>query len=145
MRYAALLLCTSLALPSGARSEPQAAGATGYEKLRLTRVEATATAANATQFLAADSKGHPFLLRGDTLEVFSLGAGAVFDHRLGKLACALATDSAYAAAMDPSGSKWVVGSPDELGLCDFVKEQRPPGSNWVISSRWLRSRPKPTS
>ncbi len=135
MRYAALLLCTSLALPSGARSEPQAAaGATGYEKLRPTRVEATATAANATQFLAADSKGHPFLLRGDTLEVFSLGAGAVFDHRLGKLACALSTDSAYAAAMDPSGSKWVVGSPDELGLCDFVKEQRPPGSSWVISS-----------
>src|SRR5579864_7209513 len=102
MRYAALLLCTSLALPSAARSEPQAtAGATGYEKLRLIRVEATATAANATQFLAADGKGHPFLLRGDTLEVFGLGAGAVFDHRLGKLACALSTDSAYAAAMDP--------------------------------------------
>jgi hypothetical protein len=137
MRCPALLLCTSLALPSGAaKSQPQAAaGTSGYEKLRLTRVEAPSlNDSNATQFLAADSKGHPFLLRGDTLEVFRLGAGAAFDRRVGRLACGHLSDSAYAAAMDPTGSTWAVSSPTELALCDFVKEQRPPGLEWVVSS-----------
>jgi hypothetical protein len=136
MRYAVLVVCTSLALPSGARSQPQAAaGTSGYEKVRLTRVEAPSLKdSDATQFLAADSKGHPFLLRGDTLEVFRLGAGAAFDRRMGRLACGRLSDSVYAAAMDPTGSTWAVSSPTELGLCDFVKEQRPPGLDWVVSS-----------
>jgi hypothetical protein len=136
MRYMTLVLCAFLALPSRASSQPQpAAGPAGYEKLRLTRVEAPALKnSSATQFLAADSKGHPVLLRGDTLEVFRLGADATFDRRIGKLACGLSSDSAYAAAMDPAGSTWAVGSTEELALCDFVKEQRPPGLNRMISS-----------
>jgi hypothetical protein len=138
VRYIALFLCTCLALPSGARSQPQARVATpGYEKLRVTRVEGPASKdSNATQFVAADSKGHPVLLRGDTLEVFRLGADDAFDRRIGMLACSHPSDSAsaYAAAMDPTGSIWAVSSPDEVALCDFVKEQRPPGLGWVISS-----------
>jgi hypothetical protein len=130
------LLFTSLALPSDAISQPPAAaGTSGYEKLRLTRGEAlTLKDSTATQFLAADSKGHLFLLRGDTLEIFRQGGDASFDRRVGKLACSLSTDSAYAAAMDPTGSTWAVSSPEDVALCDFVKEQRPPGLDWVISS-----------
>jgi hypothetical protein len=136
MRTAAFILSTLVALPSLAGSEPPAAvGTTGYEKLRLTRVEAPHLEdSNATQFLAVDSKGHPLLLRGDTLEVFRLGADARFDHRLGKLACDLSSDPAYAAALDPKGSTWAVSSSRELALCDFVKEQRPPGLDWTVSS-----------
>jgi|ERR1700720_2012711 len=135
MRYAALLVGTSLALPSGASSQPQAAtGTSGYEKVHLTRVGAPSLKdSNATQFLAADSKGHPFLLQGDTLEVFRLGADDAFDRRMGRLACGH-SDTAYAAAMDPTGSTWAVSSPTELELCDFVKEQRPQGLDWVVSS-----------
>jgi hypothetical protein len=136
MQTASLLLCTFLALPFSAGSEPRAAvGTSGYEKLRLTRVEAPPLKdSNATQFLAVDSKGHPLLLRGDTLEVFRLGADASFDHRLGKLACDLSSDPAYAAALEPKGSTWAVSSSRELALCDFVKEQRPPGLEWTVSS-----------
>jgi len=105
----------------------------------VTRVEGPPSFkdADATQFLAVDSKGNPVLLRGDTLEVFRLGADASFDRRLGKLACNRSSDSAstYAAAMDPAGSTWAVSSPSEVALCDFAKEQRPPGLvDWVISS-----------
>jgi hypothetical protein len=103
----------------------------------LTRVEAPALkGTNATQFLAANSKGQLFLLRGDTLEVFRLGSDGGFDRRVGKLACELSTESefAYAAAMDPKGTTWAVGSPHELALCDFEKERRPEGLKWVISS-----------
>src|ERR1700730_4872943 len=137
--YMGLLLCTFLALPSGAMAEPQAAARPpGYEKLRVTRAEGPPSFkdSDTTQFLAVDSKGHPALLRGDTLEVFRLGADASFDRRVGKLACVGSSDSgpAYAAAMDPAGSTWAVSSPSELGLCDFIKEQRPPGLDWLISS-----------
>jgi len=137
MRFPALVLCALLAVPSGARSQPKAAtgGSSGYAKLRLIRVEAAPLKdANATQFLAADQQGHLFLLRGDTLEVFRLGNGASFDRRLGKLACGRLADTAYAAAMDPRGWRWAVSSPDELALCDFAKEQRPPGLDWEVSS-----------
>jgi hypothetical protein len=136
IRSKAIALCTFLVLPAGARSQLGAPAATsGYEKLRLTRVEAPPLKdSNATQFLAADSKGHLFLLRGDTLEVFRLGADARFDRRLGKLACDSSPDPAYAAAMDPTGSTWAVGSWLEIALCDFDKEQRPPGLDWVVSA-----------
>jgi hypothetical protein len=136
MRFPALVLCALLAIPSGARSQPPAAtGSSGYAKLRLTRVEAALLKdANATQFLAADLQGHLFLLRGDTLEVFRQGNGASFDRRMGKLACGRLADTAYAAAMDPRGWRWAVGSPDGLALCDFAKEQRSPGLDWEVSS-----------
>jgi hypothetical protein len=139
VRYIALLLFTCLALPAGGRSPAQAAvgAAPGYDKLRVTRVMGPSLEdVNVTQFLAADSKGHPMLLRGDTLEVFGLGSDERFDHRLGKLACSRSSDSAatYAAAMDPTGSTWALSSASEIALCDFAKEQRPPGLEWVISS-----------
>jgi hypothetical protein len=139
VRSQALVLFTFLAPPSGATSQPQAAVQTlGYEKLRVTRAEGAPSLKDSytTQFLAVDSKGHPALLRGDTLEVFRLGADASFDRRIGKLACKRSSDAAYAyaAAMDPTGSTWAVSSPSEVALCDFVKEQRPPGLDWVISS-----------
>ena len=47
---------------------------------------------------------------------------------------AIALDPAYAAAMDPTGSTWAVGSWVEIALCDFDKEQRPPGLDWVVSA-----------
>ena len=136
MRTAALVVCTFLALPSTAKSQvPVTSGTSAHEKLHLTRVEAPALKdSNATQFLAVDSKGHPLLLRGDTLEVFRLGADASFDHRVGKLACDFSPAPAYAAAFDPKGSKWAVSSTREVALCDFVKEQRPPGLEWMVSS-----------
>src|ERR1700730_3749111 len=136
MRTAALVVCTFLALPSTAKSQvPVTSGTSAHEKLHLTRVEAPALKdSNATQFLAVDSKGHPLLLRGDTLEVFRLGADASFDHRVGKLACDFSPAPAYAAAVDPKGSKWAVSSTREVALCDFVKEQRPPGLEWMVSS-----------
>jgi len=76
------------------------------------------------------------LLRGDSLEVFRLGTGESFDRRMGRLACSRSADaaSAYAAAMDPSGWTWAVGSPYEVTICDFAKERRPEGLEWVISS-----------
>src|SRR5437588_516110 len=100
-----LLLCTLLVLPSEARSQSRpTAGASGYQKLRLTQVEAPSLkASNTTQFLAANSKGKLFLLRGDTLEVFRLGSDGGFDRRVGKLACEASSESAYAAARDPTG------------------------------------------
>jgi hypothetical protein len=137
MRYTVLALCVFLVLPSVARSQPKAAAEnSGYEKLRLTAVAVPSFKnSQATQFLAADSKGHLLLLKGDSLEVFRLETDGSFDRRLGKLACKLASDSVYAAAMDPSGSTWALSSPaDELALCDFAKEQRPPGFEWVVSS-----------
>jgi hypothetical protein len=114
VRFQALVLFTFLALPSGATSQPQAAVQTlGYERLRVTRAEGAPSLkdSNTTQFLAVDSKGHPALLRGDTLEVFRLGADASFDRRIGKLACKRSSDAAYAyaAARDPTGSTWAVG------------------------------------
>jgi len=36
--------------------------------------------------------------------------------------------------MDPTGSTWAVSSPNEVALCDFAKERRPEGLQWVISS-----------
>src|SRR5258708_2372969 len=36
--------------------------------------------------------------------------------------------------MEPTGSTWAVSSPNELALCDFAKERRPEGLEWVISS-----------
>jgi hypothetical protein len=140
VRFQALLLFTFLALRSGATPQPQAAARTpGDEKVHVTRVEGPPAFkdSNSTQFLAVDSKGNPVLLRGDTLEVFRLGADASFDRRLGKLACNRSADSAsaYSAAMDPGGSTWAVSSPSEVALCDFAKEQRPPGLvDWVIST-----------
>ncbi len=138
VEFAAFLLCTLLALPSGATPQPQPAARTpGDEKVRMTRVEGPPAFkdSDTTQFLAVDSKGNPVLLRGDTLEVFRLGADASFDRRLGKLACNRSAASAYAAAMDPEGSTWAVSSASEVALCDFAKEQRPPGLvDWVISS-----------
>jgi len=137
MRYSALSLCTLLAFSVGARSEPRGAAATsGYEKLRAIKAEAPATKdSKATQFLGADDKGHLFLMRGDSLEVFRLGADGRFDRRVGKLACSGgSSDPVYAAAMDPGGSTWAVGSAFEMALCDFGKEQRPTGLDWVISS-----------
>ena len=139
MRYTSLLaLCTLLVLPAEAKSQPRAAtGTSGYQKLRLIRVEAPSlTDPRATQFLAANSKGQLFLLRGDTLEVFRLSSDGGFDRRVGKLACELdmSAKSAYVAAMDPTGLTWAVGSPHELALCDFAKERRPEGLHWVISS-----------
>jgi hypothetical protein len=134
MRAPALLLCTFLVLPSGATSQPRSTtGTSGYETLHLSRVQAPALRdSNATQFLAADSKGHLYLVRGDTLEVFR-GEGS-FDRRIGKLACKLSSATAYAAALDPVGSTWAVSSPTEVALCDFDKEQHPPGLDWVVSS-----------
>ncbi len=135
-----LLPCICLALLAGGRSQAQpAVGATthGYEKLHATRgAGPTLEDSNVTQFLAADSKGHPLLLRGDTLEVFRLGPDERFDRRLGKLACSHSADSGftYAAAMDPTGSTWAVGSASDVALCDFTKEQRPAGLDWMISS-----------
>jgi hypothetical protein len=132
-----LLLCTLLVLPVEARSESRVAtGTSAYHKLRLTRAEAHSLKdANATQFLAANTKGQLFLLRGDTLEVFRLGSDGGFDRRVGKLACKPFSGSAYAAAMDPTGSSWAVSSAHEVELCDFEKERRPEGLQWVISSR----------
>jgi hypothetical protein len=135
MRYAVLVLCASLTLPTGARSQTPAAARSGHEKLRLSRVEAPALKdSGATQFLAVDDKGHPLLLRGDTLEVFRLGTDAGFDRRVGKLACDLSSAPAYAAAFDPKGSKWAVSSLRDVALCDFAKEQRPAGLEWMVSS-----------
>lgn len=138
VRSIALLLCSLLAPSSGATPQPQPAAraALGYEKLRVTRVEGPSSLkdADTTQFLAADNAGHPVLLRGDTLEVFRLGADGSFDRRMGKLACKPSSASAYAAAMDPAGWTWAVSSPREVALCDFAKEQRPPGLSWVVSS-----------
>jgi len=138
----ALLLCTCLALPAGGRSQAQGpvGAAPGYEKVRATRGAGPTLEvedSRVTQFLAADSKGHPLVLRGDTLEVFRLGPEERFDRRLGKLACNRPANSGftYAAAMDPTGSTWAVGSASsDVALCDFKKEQHPPGLNWVISS-----------
>src|SRR5260370_2858201 len=99
MRYTwLLLLCTLLVLPSEARSQSRTAtGISGYQKLRLTRVEAPSLkASNATQFLAANNKGHLFLLRGDTLEVYRLGSDGGFDRRVGKLAVWLSDNPATA-------------------------------------------------
>ncbi|HVR07960.1 MAG TPA: hypothetical protein VMW75_07910 [Thermoanaerobaculia bacterium] len=136
----ALLFCTCAALLAGGRSQAHAAAGSvpmGYEKLRTTRGEGpTVEGSNGTQFLAADSKGHPLLLRGDTLEVFRPGPEERFDRRVGKLACSRSSDAGftYAAAMDPTGSTWAVGSPSDVALCDFKKEQRPPGLDWMVSS-----------
>jgi len=55
-------------------------------------------------------------------------------RRMGKLACEFSDESAYAAAMDPTGSTWAVSSPNEVALCDFAKERRPEELQWVISS-----------
>jgi hypothetical protein len=139
LRSLALLFCTCAALLAGGRPQARAAvGAVlGYEKLRATRGEGPAVEdSHSTQFLAADSKGHPLLLRGDTLEVFRLGPDERFDRRVGKLACSRSSDSGYvyAAAMDPTGSTWAVGSVSDVALCDFKKEQHPPGLDWMISS-----------
>src|SRR5580704_10206709 len=109
------VLCTLLAMPAGAGPQPPPATArtAGYEKLHVVRVEAPAVKdSSATQFLAADRKGHPFLLRGDTLEVFGLGADGTFDRLRGKLACSRPEGwtSAYAAAMDPADLAWMVST-----------------------------------
>jgi|HubBroStandDraft_3_1064219.scaffolds.fasta_scaffold00245_10 hypothetical protein len=135
-RLLLLVLFTLLPRSSGAAGLQPRAGTSAYEKLRLTRVEAPSLKnSGATQFLAADTKGHPWLLRGDTLEVFRLGGDASFDHRVGKLACSLSSGSAYAAAMDPGGSTWAVSSLDDLSLCDFTQERHPAGFDaWVVSS-----------
>jgi hypothetical protein len=134
MRYSALVCCLFLAparLPAQPRS---AAAAPGYQQLPLTQLHVPALKdSNATQFLAADNKGHLYLLRGDTLEVFGSGERS-FDRRVGKLACKLSSATAYAAALDPAGSTWAVASSTEVALCDFEKERRPPGLDWVVSS-----------
>jgi hypothetical protein len=138
LRPVAVLLCTCLALPAGAGSvPPPKSGTAGYQKLHAVRVEAPPVKdSNATQFLAADSKGHPFLLRGDTLEVFRQGADGAFDRLMGRLACSRSPEwtSAYAAAMDPTDLTWAVSSSDEVALCDFAREKRPPAMGWGISS-----------
>lgn len=138
-RSLVLLFSMCLALPAAGKPQAPAAGeaAPGYEKLHATRGEGPPVEdSNGTQFLAADSKGHPLLLRGDTLEVFRLGPDERFDRRVGKLACSRSSDSGftYAAAMDPTGSTWAVGSASDVALCDFKKEQHPPGLDWMISS-----------
>jgi hypothetical protein len=132
MRYAALVLSGFLALPAGV---PASAGNSAHAKLRLIRVEAPALKnSDATQFLVVDGKGQPLLLRGDTLEVFRLGADGSFDRRVGKLACNLSSNPAYAAAFDAKGATWAVSSLREVALCDFEKEQHPAGLDWMISS-----------
>ncbi len=111
-----------------------------YAKLRPARLvlpflKETST----TQFLTSDRKGRTFLLRGDTLEVLRLREGAAPDS-LGQLACASAPewekDGAYAAAMDPTGSTWVVGDSVFKGpvVCDFHTQQRPRKFTGLISS-----------
>jgi hypothetical protein len=93
-----------------------------------------------TQFLASDRKGRVFLLRGDTLEVLRLRSGAAPDS-LGRLACARAPEwetdeGAYAAAMDPAGSTWVVADSIFKGpvVCDFQKQSRPTRFQGLVST-----------
>jgi hypothetical protein len=139
MRIAALALCTLLGIPVAALPQSQAiAGGPEYAKLRLIRVKAPAVErAATTQFLAADAKGHPLLLRGDSLEVFGLGPDAGFDRRIGQLTCDRSSGPVYAAAMDPVSLSWAVGlagSAKEVDLCDFSEQTTPPEIGWVISS-----------
>lgn len=93
-----------------------------------------------TQFLASDRKGRIFLLRGDTLEVLRLRSGTDPDS-LGRLACTRAPEweidqGAYAAAMDPTGSTWVVADAIFKGpvVCDFQKQLRPTGFPGLVST-----------
>jgi hypothetical protein len=145
--YARVLVGLLLALPTGAGAQERRSshaparptpGGSGYAKLSLERVPArvpvtTAKAADVTQFLAVDRRGRVLVLRGDTLEVFRLGADESL-HPLGKLACET-SPAAYAAAMDPNGSTWLVSkTPFGVALCDFAEQQEPPGLvGWVSS------------
>lgn len=100
-----------------------------------------------TQFLARDRKGRVFLLRGDTLEVLRLRSGAPPDS-LGRLACARTPEweideGAYAAAMDPAGSTWVVADTPFKGpvVCDLEKQSRPTGFRGYVSTLAYSSSP----
>ncbi len=130
-----VVLCLLLAISPAANPAPQPTKSLAPVKIHPQRVSAPPLEDSAaTQFLAADTKGHPFLLRGDTLEVFGLGADAAFNRRAGQLACDRSRGPAYAAAMDPDGSMWAVGWPNEVVLCDHDKEQHPDGLRSLISS-----------
>ncbi len=135
MRTTAVCISAFLGLSVGALSQAPVAQSAGYAKIRLIRVGAPPLdKAETTQFLAANAKGHPLLLRGDTFEVFSQGADGEFDHRHGVLACDHFDAPAYAAAMDPVSQTWVVGSMQEVALCDFSRQERPQGLHWTVSS-----------
>ena len=96
--HATLLLSALLAaVPSLARSQPQAAA--GVEAAPLKDVQATETMA----------AGH------DTLLVFRLGAGAGVDLRFASPACGHAGDFARASVLGPTGPICAAGSPLQPG------------------------------
>jgi hypothetical protein len=119
-----------------------------YAKLQPARlVLPSLKKVSATQFLSSDRKGRIFLLRGDTLEVFRLRAGASADS-LGRLACSRAPErepeGAYAAAMDPEGTTWAVADSMFEGplLCDFQKLEKPTRfTGWISSLTFSRNGP----
>jgi hypothetical protein len=131
-RAFAMGACFLVGLASAGVAQDRAAN---YASVRADRVAAPALKGPlAAQYLAADDKGNPQVLRGDTFEVFSLGVDATFDHRLGRLACDPSSGPAYAAAMDPWGKSWALGWAMEVAICDFARQERPPALQWVISS-----------
>jgi len=133
----ALSVAIALSLwPAAAQPPTKAQSAAGYEKVRPERLRLPLPGRVAvTQFLAADSKGRTYLLRGDTLEVFRLRPAEGDLHSLGKLACRRPPEGLHAAAMAPSGSSWVVSPTGfDLATCDFVEEKRPAGWSGIISS-----------
>ncbi len=134
MRIVSASFFIFLVLPAAALPQSPK-DASGYARVRVLRVAAPALEkAETTQFLATDVQGRPWLLRGDSFEVFGLGADEGFDHRLGVLACDHQLAPAYAAAKDPAGQTWVVSSPREVAVCDFSRQESFPDLRWVISS-----------
>lgn len=131
-----LAVALALSLPALAAQPLPNAAPSGYEKVRPERVRLSLPGKTAvTQFLASDRKGRAYLLRGDTLEVFRLGSPAAELDPLGRLACRRPSEGALAAAMDPSGSTWVLSPTGfDLALCDFSEEKRPAGWSGMISS-----------
>lgn len=122
-------------------SQAQTPGRPEPKELTPVRLNSLAPGkAEVTQFLAADRKGRLFLLRGDTLEVFRLEDEL---KPIGKLKCIRPPEVAYAAAMDPAGSTWVVStSIQEVALCDFVEQKRPAGlAGWVSSVTFSATAP----
>jgi hypothetical protein len=127
-----------LVLPAvwGLESESEQAFATiALERLAI---EETPKSLNAYQFLRADTKGHVYLLKGDTLQVDELlPTGKLVARGKPVAGGGKASDSpAFTDAMlSPDGSSWLLASrPERLALLNSDGLRDLPSVPWLLSA-----------
>jgi hypothetical protein len=100
------------------------------KRLQLSRVATPGASWEGPQFVRADRSGRVFLLRGDKLEVYSIGKDGAAAKPLRLETASDAIGHLLHAAMSPSGDQWLMYAEGKVRLFVDGKEKALPPVAW---------------